>query len=99
MQTWSVKIEGKSKPAAPKPPGHGRKPAAAYTGGFKVTIEHPVLKTGNHCPGCEKGKVYELALPSVHVHITGQAPLAATVYERTRLRCNLCGQIYTPDLL
>jgi len=34
----------------------------------------------------------------VHVHITGQAPLAATVYERSRLRCNLCGEIYTPKL-
>jgi len=81
-----------------KPPGHGRKPAAAYNGGVKVTIDHPVLKTGDHCPECEKGKIYELAMPSVHVHITGQAPLAATVYERTRMRCNLCGQIYAPDL-
>lgn len=92
------KIEEKIKPPAQKRPGHGRQPAAAYTGGSKVTIDHPVLKTGAFCPECEKGKVYELSLPSVHVHITGQAPLSATVYERTRLRCNLCGQIYTPDL-
>lgn len=91
------KIEEKTTPAA-KPPGHGRKPAAVYTGGSKVTIGHPGLQTGDFCPECEKGKVYELCLPSVHVHITGQAPLSATVYERTRLRCNLCGQIYTPDL-
>lgn len=92
------KLEEKSKSPAAKRPGHGRKPAAAYTGGSKVTITHPDLKTGDQCPGCEKGKVYELSMPSVHVHITGQAPLAATVYERSRLRCNLCGQIYTPDL-
>jgi transposase len=92
------KLEEKIKPEAQKPPGHGRKPAAAYTGGSKVTIAHPVLKTGDHCPECEKGKVYELSMPAVQVHITGQAPLAATVYERTRLRCNLCGEIYTPDL-
>jgi len=92
------KIEEKVKEPSAKPPGHGRKPAAAYNGGTKVTIAHPVLKTGDHCPECDKGKVYELSMPSVHVHITGQAPLAATVYERTRLRCNLCGQIYTPDL-
>jgi len=32
------------------------------------------------------------------VHIKGEAPLKATVYERIRLRCNLCGQIYTPEL-
>ena len=92
------KLAHNSKPSAVKVAGNGRKPASAYTGGFKVTIDHPVLKTGTQCPACEKGKVYELAMPSVHVHITGQAPLAATVYERTRLRCNLCGQIYTPDL-
>jgi transposase len=92
------KLKEKSKSPAAKRPGHGRKPASAYSGGSKVTIDHPDLKTGDFCPGCEKGKVYELCLPAVHVHITGQAPLAATVYERTRLRCNLCGQIYTPDL-
>jgi transposase len=28
----------------------------------------------------------------------GQAPLNATVYERMRLRCNLCGEIFTPPL-
>ena len=53
------KLEEKSKPAAVKRPGHGRKPASAYSGGSKVTIAHPVLKTGDCCPGCEKGKVYE----------------------------------------
>jgi transposase len=26
--------------------------------------------------------------------IVGQAPLAATVYELERLRCNACGQVY-----
>jgi transposase len=92
------KLEQKSKPEAATRPGHGRKPAAAYTGGAKVIIDHPVLKTKDLCPECEKGKVYELSMPAVQVHITGQAPLNATVYERTRLRCNLCGQIYTPDL-
>jgi transposase len=29
------------------------------------------------------------------VRIVGQAPLAATVYELERLRCNACGQIFT----
>jgi transposase len=78
--------------------GHGRKPASAYNGGNKVTIEHPSLKSGDRCPGCEKGKIYELAMPSVFVHIVGEAPLKATVYERTRLRCNLCGEMFIPEL-
>jgi transposase len=78
--------------------GHGRNPAAAYEGGEKVHIDHPTLQAGDRCPGCEKGKVYELALPSVFVRIVGQAPLKSTVYERTRLRCNLCGEVFTPEL-
>jgi transposase len=31
----------------------------------------------------------------VLVRIVGQAPIAATVYEMERLRCNLCGEIFT----
>jgi len=30
--------------------------------------------------------------------VIGDAPLKATVYERTRLRCNLCGEVFTPEL-
>ena len=78
--------------------GHGRNPASAYTGGAHVTIDHPELKSGDVCPECDRGKVYELAMPSVFVHITGNAPLKSTVYERSRLRCNLCGDMYTPEL-
>ncbi len=29
------------------------------------------------------------------VRVVGQAPLAATVYELDRLRCNLCGEVFT----
>ncbi|MBU0708084.1 IS66 family transposase [Patescibacteria group bacterium] len=88
--------EKAEKPQSKK--GHGRKPASAYNGGKKVTIEHPTLNTGDRCPGCEKGKIYELAMPSVFVHVVGDAPLKATVYERIRLRCNLCGEVFVPEL-
>ena len=98
-------VLGRKKPLAaqddaqaPKPKGHGRQPASAYAGADRVAIAHPDLAAGDHCPGCEKGKLYELSMPSVFVHINGQAPLKATVYERTRLRCNLCGQILAPVL-
>ncbi len=86
----------KKKPGKRK--GHGRIPASAYTGGVREVIDHPGLKGGAVCPGCQKGKVYELALPSVCVRITGEAPLKSTVYERVRLRCNLCGEIHVPEL-
>jgi len=30
--------------------------------------------------------------------VVGEAPLKATVYERARLRCNLCGEMFVPEL-
>jgi transposase len=44
--------------------------------------------------GGGEGTVYENA-PGVLVRITGQPPLAATVYQLQKLRCHLCGQIFT----
>ena len=79
----------------PKRPGHGRNGAAAYTGADKVKVQHPTLHGGDCCPECEKGKVYPLADPAVLLRITGMAPLGAKVYESDRLRCNLCGEVFT----
>ncbi len=53
------------------------------------------LQTGNRCPDCGRGNVYEQKEPKALVRIVGQAPLAATVYELERLRCNACGQVFT----
>ena len=78
-----------------KPQGHGRNGAQAYTGAKKIAVQHPTLHTGDACPGCEKGKVYPQKEPRALVRIVGQAPLAATVYELDRLRCNLCGEVFT----
>ena len=77
-----------------KPKGHGRKSADEYTGADKVDVAHPDLKPGDRCPGCLKGKVYELKTPETVVRITGKSPLDATVYRMQRLRCNLCGEIF-----
>jgi len=46
----------KTSKKKPKKKGHGRKPAAAYTGAKKVNVSHAVLKIGDDCPGCLKGK-------------------------------------------
>ena len=75
--------------------GHGRNGAAAYTGADKVSVAHDTLSHGDRCPGCDKGKVYRLAQPAVLVRVKGVAPLSATVYELERLRCNLCGEVFT----
>jgi hypothetical protein len=74
--------------------GHGRNGAAAYRGAERVKIAHPSLKPGDRCPRCLKGKVYEQKEPALRIRVVGQAPLAATVYELERLRCNLCGDVF-----
>jgi len=84
----------KTSESKDKPKGHGRKAADEYTGADKVDVAHPDLKPGDRCPGCLKGKVYELKTPETAVRITGKSPLDATVYRMQRLRCNLCGEIF-----
>lgn len=80
-----------------KPKGHGRNGADEYTGADQVNVPHATLKPGDKCPGCLKGKVYEMPVPAVIVRITGKAPLQATVYQMQKLRCNLCGDIFKAD--
>src|SRR5204863_8127874 len=76
--------------------GHGRNGAEAYRGAERIDVAHPSLRAGDACPACGEGAVYEKA-PGVLVRITGQPPLAATVYQLQRLRCHLCGQVFTAD--
>lgn len=78
-----------------KAPGHGRNAAAAYIGAQRVSVPHPQLRATQSCPGCTSGKLYPQSEPSRLVRITGMAPLMATVYACERLRCNLCGEVYT----
>jgi transposase len=76
-------------------PGHGRTGADAFTGAVKLCVVHATLHHGDRCPECLKGKLYTQVHPAVLVRIRGMAPLAATRYELERLRCNLCGEIFT----
>ncbi len=75
--------------------GHGRNGSAAYRGARKVSVPHAYLKAGDPCPDCQCGKVYPQRDPGVLVRVKGQAPIAATVYELEKLRCNLCGDLFT----
>ena len=86
------------KDSGEKPRGHGRKGASAYTGAEKIAVTHCTMKTGDVCPGCERGKVYPLAETGVCVRITGGAPLQSQVWEAEKLRCNLCGEVFTAPL-
>jgi transposase len=77
--------------------GHGRNGADAYRGAKKVEIAHPKMAHGDRCPDCAIGNIYTQKEPKALVRIVGQAPLAATVYELERLRCNACGQVFTAE--
>ena len=76
--------------------GHGRNGVAVYRGAERIDVAHPTLRPGDACPACGEGTVYEKA-PGVLVRILGQPPLAATVYRLQKLRCHLCGQVFTAD--
>jgi len=80
-------------PASAK--GHGRNGADAYHGAEKIQVPHPSLRPGDACPECQHGTVYETARPGVLVRITGQAPVQGKVYQLQKLRCNLCGKVFT----
>ncbi len=84
--------KGKKK----KRKGHGRNGADAYKGAKHVEVSHDSLNSGDLCPqsGCT-GKVYKLREPGTIVRIKGLPPLPATVYELEKLRCNLCGTVFT----
>src|SRR3990172_3457077 len=78
--------------------GHGRNGVSAYRGAEKNPVSHNTLKVGSACPLCPKGKLYMLRIPGTVVRFVGRAPVEATVYELEKLRCNLCGEIFTAEL-
>jgi transposase len=98
MEPSKEESEPSRERAAKESAGHGRNGAAAYRGATRVAVQHASLKAGDPCPDslCG-GKVYPLREPGVLVRIKGQAPLAATVYELEKLRCNLCGKVFTAE--
>jgi transposase len=81
-------------PEANAPPGHGRNGADAYHGAERIDVRHPSLTAGEACPACGHGTVYEKT-PGVLVRLIGQPPLKATIYQLQKLRCHLCGQVFT----
>lgn len=82
-------------PPPPKRKGHGRLGASEYPNARRIRVEHECFHVGDACPGCAHGTLYGLREPARIVRIFGQAPLAATVWERDQLRCSGCGDVFT----
>jgi transposase len=86
---------GVESDAAAVAKGHGRNGADAYTGAEKIEVRHESLQPGDPCPQCEEGTLYETNRPGVLVRLMGQAPVGAKVYYLQKLRCGLCGVVFT----
>jgi transposase len=91
----SSQITARAAAPQPKRKGHGRTAAAGYTGAKRVRVTHPQLRPGDACPGCKGGKLYALKQLGQLVRITAQPLFAATRFELEKLRCQLCGQLFT----
>jgi transposase len=90
--------DGHAQESNPAPAaGHGRNGSENYTGAETVQIQHGSLKSGETCPECKQGKVYERREPKVLLRVEGQAPIKATVVKLQSLRCNLCGKVHTAE--
>jgi len=75
--------------------GHGRNGADSYPGANRIQVPHESLKAGDPCPDCEQGTVYAVSRAGVLIRFVGQPPITAAIYELEKLRCNLCGEIFT----
>ena len=76
-------------------PGHGRNGADAYTKAERVKVPIQDLKAGEPCRECPNGRLYPVKKAGTLVRFVGMAPLAAKIYELEKLRCNLCGEVFT----
>ena len=77
-----------------KPKNHGRNGTDKFPGAGRVEVPHPSLKAGDTCPKCDRGKL-SLKEPVRLLHFIGQPLFAATIALLERLRCNLCGEVFT----
>lgn len=87
----------KNKKDKEKKRKHGHKPASEYTEAKLIEVGHQTLKKGDHCPECLKGKLFQLKPGSV-IRIKGQPWLQVEIYKPERLRCSLCGKVFTAIL-
>jgi len=89
--------EAQAADTGEKPKGHGRNGADAYTGTRRIRVPLGSLHAGDACPSCTKGTVYASCAPGLIVRLRGQAPIGGEVYELEKVRCSLCGEVFTAE--
>ena len=60
-----------------------------------MKVPHAHLRIGDLCPKCRKAKLYLVKMPARIIRIVAQPVFQATIYELERLRCALCGALFT----
>lgn len=87
-----------TKPEEQKSPkNHGHRSSAEYSQAKIISIAHEALKKGDKCPACLKGKLFNLK-PGTVLRIVGQPWLQVEIYRPERLRCSVCGKVFTAIL-
>ena len=84
-----------STKARPKSKGHGRNGAEDFPGAKRVSVPHEALSAGAPCPSCDRGTLYGQPQTGIVLRFTGQPPVQVTIYELEKLRCGLCGEVFT----
>src|SRR3990167_6970994 len=82
----------------PKPKGHGRIGAAEYEPDEIIHVKHLSLKAGDACPSDCGGKLYPPDEdPGSIIRVKGQPCAHVVRYDFDRLRCALCGAVFTAE--
>lgn len=88
------KIEQIPNTPANKNPGHGRMPHSVYTNFTEINLTINGLKIGDPCP-LDCGGTLRNYEPSILVRIRGQNFSDVSKYVVEKLRCNLCGDVFS----
>ena len=78
-----------------KQPGHGRNGVVDYPKAEHIKVPLENMKAGDVCPECSRGRTYPIKNDGSVVRFVGMAPLYAKIYDLERMRCNLCGEVFT----
>lgn len=88
-----------SRKTNPKAKGHGRIGADEYEPDEIIRVKHSLLKAGDACPNKCGGKLYHPNDndPGGIIRIKGQSCAHVVRYEFDKLRCALCGEVFTAE--
>ena len=109
MVSASEKLKGQmsegsdTPPTEPKPKSKpsstsgGKKPKDSFKNKETVVLPVEGFSKGDSCPECKSGKLYKFD-PAEFLRVSGHAPFKATLYVKTRLRCNTCQHVVSAKL-